>query len=71
MLAELGRRWRIRVHDAPLAAGRSSMTLRPNGPVRATTSLRPSRSSPLSKGTHWIHPEGADGSGRIGPALAS
>jgi cytochrome P450 len=56
MLAELGRRWRIRVHDAPLAAGRSSMTLRPNGPVRATTSLRPSRSSPLSKGTHWIHP---------------
>ena len=29
MLAELGRTWRLRVHDAPLAAGRSSMTLRP------------------------------------------
>jgi cytochrome P450 len=42
MLAELGRSWRIRVHDAPLNAGRSSMTLRPNGPVRATTSKRTS-----------------------------
>lgn len=40
MLAVLGRAWRIRVHDAPLRAGRSSMTLRPNGPVQATTSLR-------------------------------
>ena len=40
MLAELGRRWRLRIHDAPLAAGRSSMTLRPNGPVQATTSHR-------------------------------
>ena len=40
VLAELGRNWRIRVHDAPLAAGRSSMTLRPNGPVQATTSRR-------------------------------
>ena len=45
MLAELGRTWRIHVHDAPLAAGRSSMTLRPNGPVQATTSQRTSRSS--------------------------
>jgi cytochrome P450 len=43
MLAELGRTWRIRVHDAPLAAGRSSMTLRPNGPVRAMTLQRTSR----------------------------
>jgi cytochrome P450 len=42
MLAELGRSWRIRVHDAPLSAGRSSMTLRPNGPVHATTSQRAS-----------------------------
>jgi cytochrome P450 len=41
MLAELGRRWRIRV-DAPLTAARSSMTLRPTGPVRATTSHRTS-----------------------------
>ena len=40
MLAELGRTWRLRIHDAPLAAGRSSMTLRPNGPVQATTSHR-------------------------------
>jgi cytochrome P450 len=40
MLAELGRTWRLRIHDAPLAAGRSSMTLRPNGPVQATTSQR-------------------------------
>ena len=37
MLAELGRTWRLRVHDTPLTAGRSSMTLRPNGPVHATT----------------------------------
>jgi cytochrome P450 len=40
MLAELGRSWRVCVHDAPLTAGRSSMTLRPHGPVRATTSQR-------------------------------
>ena len=40
MLAELGRTWRVQVHDAPLAAGRSSMTLRPDGPVRATTRRR-------------------------------
>jgi cytochrome P450 len=40
MLAELGGSWRVHVHDAPLAAGRSSMTLRPNGPVQATTSKR-------------------------------
>jgi cytochrome P450 len=40
MLAELGRTWHLRVHGAPLAVGRSSMTLRPNGPVRATTSQR-------------------------------
>ena len=40
MLAELGRTWRLRVHGTPLAAGRLSMTLRPNGPVRATTSRR-------------------------------
>jgi cytochrome P450 len=42
MLAELGRRWRLSVDDAQLTAGRSSMTLRPNGPVHATTSLRTS-----------------------------
>jgi cytochrome P450 len=42
MLAELGRTWRVRVRDAPLTAGRSSMTLRPNGPVHATTSKRTS-----------------------------
>ena len=41
MLAELGRNWRLHVHHAPLTAGRSSMTLRPNGPVLATTSTRP------------------------------
>jgi cytochrome P450 len=41
MLAEIGRTWRIRVHDAPLTAGRSSMTLRPRGLVRATTLRRP------------------------------
>jgi cytochrome P450 len=40
MLAVLGRAWRLRVHDAPLTAGRSSMTLRPRGLVRATTSRR-------------------------------
>jgi cytochrome P450 len=40
MLAELGRAWRLHVHDAPLAVGPSSMTLRPNGPVSATTSRR-------------------------------
>jgi cytochrome P450 len=39
MLAELGRSWQLRV-DAHLTPGRSSMTLRPNGPVPATTSLR-------------------------------
>ena len=42
MLAELGRTWRLHVQDAPLAAGRSSMTLRPNGSVRAKTSQRTS-----------------------------
>ena len=42
LLAELGRTWRIRVHDTPLNAGPSSMTLRPNGPVHATTSRRTS-----------------------------
>ena len=40
MLAEIGRTWRIRVHDAPLTTGRSSMTLRPRGLVRATTLRR-------------------------------
>lgn len=40
MLAELGRTWRVRIHDAPLTPGRSSMTLRPRGPVRATTLRR-------------------------------
>jgi cytochrome P450 len=42
MLAELGCTWRIHIHDAPVNVGRSSMTLRPNGPVRATTSKRTS-----------------------------
>jgi cytochrome P450 len=42
MLAELGRRWRLSVDGAQLTAGPSSMTLRPNGPVHATTSLRTS-----------------------------
>jgi cytochrome P450 len=42
LLAELGRIWRIRVPDAPLSAGRSTMTLRPDGRVRATTSKRTS-----------------------------
>ena len=40
VLAELGRTWRIRVENAPLTPGRSSMTLRPNGPVGATTLRR-------------------------------
>ena len=40
MLAVLGRHWRVRIHRTPLSAGRSSMTLRPNGPVQATTSGR-------------------------------
>ena len=40
ILAELGRRWRLRVHNAPLVPGPSSMTLRPNGSVRATTFQR-------------------------------
>ena len=40
MLAEIGRTWHVRVLDAPLTAGRSSMTLRPRGPVRATTLRR-------------------------------
>jgi cytochrome P450 len=40
MLAELGRAWRVRVLEAPLTADRSSMTLRPRGPVRAMTSKR-------------------------------
>ena len=42
MLAALGRSWRLRVHDAPLDTGPSSMTLRPSGRVRATTSRRKS-----------------------------
>lgn len=36
MLAELGRSWRVRVRDAP-RPGPSSMTLRPDSSVRATT----------------------------------
>ena len=40
VLAELGRTWRLCVHDAPLTAGRSSMTLRPNRRVWATTLRR-------------------------------
>ena len=39
MLAELGRTWRVHVHEAP-QPGPSSMTLRPSGPVRATTIRR-------------------------------
>jgi cytochrome P450 len=42
VLAELGRTWRLRIHDAPLVAGRSSMTLRPNSSVHATTARRTS-----------------------------
>jgi cytochrome P450 len=42
VLAELGRSWRLRINDAQLTVGRSSMTLRPNSPVLATTSLRKS-----------------------------
>jgi cytochrome P450 len=40
MLAELGRTWRIHVTATPLRPGPSSMTLRPKGPVGATTSRR-------------------------------
>jgi hypothetical protein len=40
MLAEVGQTWHVRIHDAPLTAGRSSMTLRPRGLVRATTLRR-------------------------------
>lgn len=40
VLAELGRTWDIEVSDAPLTPARSSMTLRPAGPVRATTRRR-------------------------------
>jgi cytochrome P450 len=40
MLAELGRTWRLHVHHTPLTAGRSSMTLRPNGAVQARISQR-------------------------------
>jgi cytochrome P450 len=39
MLAELGRFWRIRLYGPP-RPGPSSMTLRPEGPVLATTSRR-------------------------------
>ena len=39
MLAELGRTWRLRLRHAP-RPGPSSMTLRPHGPVRATTLRR-------------------------------
>jgi len=39
MLAELGRTWRLRVPKVP-RPGPSSMTLRPDGPVRAATSRR-------------------------------
>jgi cytochrome P450 len=42
ILAELGRSWRLRIHNVPLVAGRSSMTLRPKGQVRATTARRTS-----------------------------
>jgi cytochrome P450 len=42
ILAEVGRSWRLRVHNAPLIAGPSSMTLRPNGSVAATTFQRTS-----------------------------
>ncbi len=42
ILAELGRRWRLRVHNNPLVAGPSSMTLRPKGRVLATTLRRTS-----------------------------
>jgi cytochrome P450 len=37
VLAELGRTWRVRISGASLTPGRSSMTLRPEGPVRAST----------------------------------
>lgn len=39
LLAEIGRTWQVRIHHAPVA-GPSSMTLRPRGPVAATTSRR-------------------------------
>ena len=42
VLAELGRAWRLHIHDTPLVAGRSSMTLRPSGLVHATTARRTS-----------------------------
>ena len=42
MLAEIGRDWRVRVTRAP-RPGASSMTLRPGGPVWATTSRRVSQ----------------------------
>jgi cytochrome P450 len=45
MLAELGRTWRIGVPVAP-RQGPSSMTLRPKGSVRATTSRRGSAATP-------------------------
>ena len=40
MLAVLGRSWHLHVHDAPLSAGPSSMTLRPDGAVRVTALQR-------------------------------
>lgn len=40
VLAEIGRRWRVELSDAPLTPGPSSMTLRPRGPVRASTVRR-------------------------------
>jgi cytochrome P450 len=43
MLAEIGRTWRIQLHDSP-RPGPSSMTLRPSGAVRATTVRSAARS---------------------------
>lgn len=40
VLAVLGRSWRLRLPDAPLAVGPASMTLRPAGHVRAVTAAR-------------------------------
>jgi cytochrome P450 len=40
VLAELGRTWRIHLNGASPIPGPSSMTLRPKGPVRATTLRR-------------------------------
>ena len=40
MLAELGRSWQVRVSDPPPVPGPSSMTLRPQGAVGATTTAR-------------------------------